>query len=115
MNSVTSNVLPVPVAPETRVTESRNMPALHISSSSARPEVIRSLVEPAVRSVPARVMTTMPSPGRIVNGNSPARWSTPRIFSTSTVRRRDSSSRRLRSTRTLSQTNSSTPQRAISP
>ena len=109
MNSVTSSVLPVPVAPETRVTESRNKPALHISSSSARPEVMRTLVDPAVRSVPASGMTTMPSPGRIVNGNSPEWWSTPRIFSTSTVRRRDSSSRRLRSTRTLSQTNSSTP------
>ena len=105
----------MPVAPETRVTESRNMPPLHISSSSANPDVIRSVVEPAVRSVPARVMTTMPCPGRMVKGNSPVRWSIPRIFSTSMVRRRDSSCSTFRRTRTLSQTNSSTPKRAISP
>ena len=91
------------------------MPPLHISSSSVRPEWMRSSALGALRAVFSRVITTMPECGTIVKGNSPVRWSTPRIFSTSMVRRRVSSSSALRSTITLSQTNSSTPWRPIWP
>ena len=40
---MTISVLPVPVAPETRMIESRKNPPPHIASSSALPEAMRSV------------------------------------------------------------------------
>ena len=115
MNSVAIRVLPVPVAPETRMTESRKKPPLHMLSSSGMPEVMRTLEERCWSSSAESGMAMMPSPGTIVNGYSPFWWIVPRNLRISSVCRRFSSSRTLRRMITLSATTSSTPKRATSP
>ena len=71
MNSVHISVLPVPVAPETRMTESRKKPPPHSPSRSELPEVMRTLDDFWVSSIADSGMTTMPEPASTVNGNSP--------------------------------------------
>lgn len=112
---MTISVFPVPVAPERRITESRKKPPPHIPSSSALPEVMRTLEELCVSGMPERGMTTIPRSAVTVKGNSPRWCRAPRILSTSMVRRRRSSVSRLRRITTLSATNSSSPLRLISP
>ena len=110
-NSVVSRVLPVPVGPETRITESRKKPPPHIASSSALPEVMRASDDFCFSSSAESGITTIPSSGTIVNGHSPFWWVVPRNLRISTVRRRTSSWSVLRRMMTLSETNSSTPYR----
>src|SRR6185295_5240895 len=65
-NCVAVNVLPVPVAPETKTIESRKKPPPHISSSSATPEVIRLVEDFCFNSKAESGMTTIPSFGKTV-------------------------------------------------
>ena len=85
---MTVSVLPVPVAPETRITESRKKPPPHISSSSALPDVIRTFDDFCCSWIADSGITTTPPSGTIVNGYSPFWWSVPRNFRISIVRRR---------------------------
>ena len=57
---MTISVLPVPVAPETRMTESRKKPPPHIASSSALPDEMRTFDDFCSSSIAESGMTTMP-------------------------------------------------------
>ena len=114
-NSAVVSVLPVPVAPDTSVIESLNSPPPHMSSSCSLPDVTRVSDERDASSMLNSGITRMPAPGSTVKGYSPLRSLVPRSLSTSTVRRRFSSSSKLRKMTTLSATNSSTPRRATGP
>jgi hypothetical protein len=70
MNAVTMSVLPVPVAPETRMIESRKKPPPHIASSSSLPDAIRRVVDFCRSWIEESGMTTTPS-SLTTKGNSP--------------------------------------------
>ena len=95
-NSVVSSVLPVPVGPETRITESRKKPPPSIASSSSLPEVMGAADDFCLTSRAESGITTMPWLGTIVSGHSPFWWVVPRNLRISTVRRRTSACSELR-------------------
>jgi hypothetical protein len=107
------SVLPVPVAPETRMIESRKKPPPHIRSSSSLPEVMRMSDERCLSSMAESGITMMPVLGDDREGELALLVVVPRNLRISMVRRRFSSSSTLRRMTTLSATNSSTPWRAM--
>ena len=114
INLDTNIVLPVPVAPVAKMIESLKKPPPHISSSRGTPELTRTLDERWVSRIAPSGKILMPW-APIVKGNSPFICVVPRNLRISTVRRRRSPSSTLRRITTLSETNSSTPYRAIGP
>ena len=88
---------------------------MRILAVEDEPEVIRLSEDFCFSSRAASGMATTPCPGTIVNGHSPFRCSVPRNLRTSRVRRRTSWSSTLRRMITLSDTNSSTPNRETAP
>ena len=104
------SVLPVPVGPETRITESRKKPPPHIASSSALPEVMRAADDFCFSSRAESGITTIPSPGTIVNGHSPFWWvGAPELEDLDRPPPHLRPAAQLRRMMTLSETNSSTP------
>ena len=94
--------------------ESLKKPPPQSLSRFSTPEETRTLDERWVRRIAPKGKILIPS-FVMVKGYSPFMWVVPRSFKISTVRRRRSPSKTLRTMITLSETNSSTPKRAIPP